>query len=124
MADEGAAAGISANVVAPYAKTRPGTGFGPIPWSDGLAEWLHPRKVAPVVAWLAHDTCTANGQCYAVGAGHVARVAFAVNEGFTDRDMTPESVAANAALLEAPADRPVGGPDSPLMPNLMAGFGG
>jgi NAD(P)-dependent dehydrogenase (short-subunit alcohol dehydrogenase family) len=124
MANEGAAAGITANVVAPYAKTRPGTGFGPIPWSEGLAEWLHPRRVAPVVAWLAHDTCQANGECYAVGGGHVARVAFAVNDGFTDREMTPESVAANAALLAAPADRPVGGPDSPLMPNMMGGFTG
>ena len=57
MANEGEPVGITANVVAPYAKTRPGTGFGPIPWSEGLAEWLHPRQVAPVVTWLAHDTC-------------------------------------------------------------------
>jgi hypothetical protein len=76
------------------------------------------------VTWLAHETCAANGECYAVGGGHVARVAFAVNEGFTDREMTPESVAVNAALLAAPADRPVGGPDSPLMPNMMGGFTG
>jgi len=124
MANEGAAVGITANVVAPYAKTRPGTGFGPIPWSEGLAEWLHPRRVAPVVTWLAHASCEANGECYAVGGGHVARVAFAVNDGFTDREMTPESVAANAVLLAAPADRPVGGPDSPLMPNMMGGFTG
>ena len=124
MANEGEPVGITANVVAPYAKTRPGTGFGPIPWSEGLAEWLHPRRVAPVVTWLAHDSCESNGECYAVGGGHVARVAFAVNDGFTDREMTPESVAANAARLAAPADRPVGGPDSPLMPNMMGGFTG
>jgi NAD(P)-dependent dehydrogenase (short-subunit alcohol dehydrogenase family) len=124
MANEGEPVAITANVVAPYAKTRPGTGFGPIPWSEGLAEWLHPRRVAPVVTWLAHDSCESNGECYAVGGGHVARVAFSVNDGFTDREMTPESVAANAALLAAPADRPVGGPDSPLMPNMMGGFGG
>lgn len=124
MANEGEPVGITANVVAPYAKTRPGTGFGPIPWSEGLAEYLHPRRVAPVVAWLAHDTCVSNGECYAVGGGHVARVAFAVNDGFTDREMTPESVAANAALLAAPADQPVGGPESPLMPNMMGGFTG
>jgi NAD(P)-dependent dehydrogenase (short-subunit alcohol dehydrogenase family) len=124
MATEGAPAGIAANVIAPYAKTRPGTGFGPIPWSEGLAEWLHPRKVAPVVAWLAHDSCAVTGECFAVGGGHVARVAFAVNEGFTDREMTPESVAEHAAALTAPATRPVGGPDSPLMANMMGGFVG
>ena len=124
MANEGGPVGIAANVVAPYAKTRPGTGFGPIPWSEGLAEWLHPRKVAPAVTWLAHDSCEFTGECLAVGAGHVARVAFAVNEGFTDRDLTPESVAANAAALAAPAMFPVGGPDSPLMPGMMGGYSG
>jgi NAD(P)-dependent dehydrogenase (short-subunit alcohol dehydrogenase family) len=124
MAAEGASFGIVANVVAPYAKTRPGTGFGPIPWSDGLAEWLHPRKVAPVVAWLAHDSCDVTGECYAVGAGHVARVAFAVNDGVTDRELTPESVAEHAADLAAPATRPMSGPDAPLMGHMMGGFAG
>jgi NAD(P)-dependent dehydrogenase (short-subunit alcohol dehydrogenase family) len=124
MAEEGGPVGIAANVVAPYAKTRPGTGFGPIPWSEGLAEWLHPRKVAPAVTWLAHDSCGFSGECFAVGAGHVARVAFAVNEGFTDRDLSPESVAAHAAALAGPAVFPVGGPDSPLMPSMMGGFTG
>jgi NAD(P)-dependent dehydrogenase (short-subunit alcohol dehydrogenase family) len=47
MANEGESAGIAANVVAPYAKTRPGTGFGPIPWSEGLAEWLPPAGWLP-----------------------------------------------------------------------------
>jgi hypothetical protein len=54
----------------------------------------------------------------------VARVAFAVNEGVTDRDLTPESLAEHAEALAAPATRPVGGPDSPLMPNMMGGFTG
>jgi NAD(P)-dependent dehydrogenase (short-subunit alcohol dehydrogenase family) len=123
MAAEGAEVGIAANVVAPYAKTRPGTGFGPIPWSEDLASWLHPSKVAPVVAWLAHASCDVTGECFAAGAGHVARVVFGVNEGFTDRDLTPESVAAHSPQLAAPAFSPVGGPSSPLMPNMMAGFG-
>ena len=59
-----------------------------------------------MVAWLAHDSCEVNGECYAVGGGHVARVAFAVNDGFTDREMTPESVAEHAAWLAAPATSP------------------
>jgi len=124
MAEEGREHGIAANVVAPYAKTRPGTAFGPIPWSDGLAAWLHPSKVAPAVAWLAHESCTVSGECYAVGAGHVARVAFAVNDGITDRELTPEVVAEGAEALAAPATHPVGGPASPLMPSMMEGFAG
>ncbi len=124
MAAEGHRLGIVANAVAPYAKTRPGTGFGSIPWSEGLAEWLHPRKVAPLVAWLAHESCDVTGQCYAVGAGHVARVAFAVNDGFTDRELTPESVAEHAGALAAPTTSPATGPGSPLMAQMMDGFAG
>jgi NAD(P)-dependent dehydrogenase (short-subunit alcohol dehydrogenase family) len=124
MAAEGAPHGITVNVIAPFAKTRPGTGFGPIPWSEELAEWLHPRKVAPLVAWLAHERCDVTGRCYAVGAGHVAQVAVAVNDGFTDRELTPESVAAHADELEVPPAHLTGSPESPFMANLMAGFTG
>ena len=124
MAAEGAAVGINANVIAPFAKTRLGTGFGPIPWSDELAEWLHPRHVAPLVAWLAHESCDVTGKCYAAGAGHVAQVAFAVNEGFTDRQLTPESVAAHAEQLAVAPSFLTGAPNSPFMANLMTGFTG
>ncbi len=124
MAAEGAPVGINVNVVAPFAKTRPGTAFGPIPWSDELAEWLHPRHVAPLVAWLAHNSCEVTGKCFAAGAGHVAQVAFAVNEGFTDRDLTPESVASHADALAVSPSFLTGAPDSPFMANLMGGYPG
>lgn len=121
MAHEGRDLGIAVNVVAPYAKTRLGTGFGPIPWSERLGEWLHPAKVAPVVAWLCHRTCPATGECFSVGAGHVARVSLAVNEGFVDRDLTIESVAAHA-------DQILTGPTTEITlsasPSMAAMFGG
>lgn len=124
MAAEGAPHGIGVNVIAPYAKTRLGTGFGVIPWSEELAEWLHPRHVAPLVAWLVHPSCTVSGECFAVGGGHIARVAFAVNEGITDRDLTPEWIAANAERLSEFPTMPTGGPASPLMRSLMDGYSG
>ena len=103
MAAEGAELGIRANVITPYAKTRPGTGMGPFPWSETLGEWLAPSKVAPVVGWLAHESCPANGECFTVGAGHVARVSLVVTEGFVDRDLTIETVAANTeTIMESP----------------------
>ena len=55
-------------MIVPSAKTRPGTGFGPIPWSDELAEWLHPRLVAPLVGWLAHADCPLSGECLSMSA--------------------------------------------------------
>lgn len=99
MAAEGRGAGIVANVIAPFAKTRPGTGMGPYPWSDALGEWLAPRKVAPAVGWLAHESCPANGQCFTVGAGHLARVTIEVVDGYVDREPTIESYAAHAAQV-------------------------
>jgi len=109
MAAEGASEGIRANVITPYAKTRPGTGMGPFPWSEALGEWLAPRKVAPVVAWLAHETCPANGECFSVGAGHVARVSIVATDGFIDREITVESVADHAEAI-------MGGPTSEVTP--------
>lgn len=124
MAVEGAPVGIAANVVAPFAKTRAGTGFGPIPWSDALGEWMHPRHVAPLVGWLAHDSCPVNGECFSVGTGHFARASLVVTEGLVDRDATIESVAAGAAaILDGPTGEitPWG---SPVMARMLAGFDG
>ena len=107
MAAEGAPVAIAANVIAPYAKTRPGSGFGPIPWSEELQEWLHPRLVAPLVGWLAHPDCPANGECFTVGAGHVGRVELVLHEGVFDRDATIETLAARAEEV-------LGGPTSAI----------
>jgi NAD(P)-dependent dehydrogenase (short-subunit alcohol dehydrogenase family) len=92
LAQEGAAHGITVNVIAPCAKTRPG-GFGPIPESAALFDWLSLDVVAPVAAWLVHEDCTASGECFTVGGGYVGRVSVAVNDGHRwDRPMTPEGV--------------------------------
>ena len=107
MASEGRADGIAANVIVPSAKTRPGTGFGPIPWSDELAEWLHPRLVAPLVGWLAHANCPLSGECLDVGGGHFARVGLVTNDGIVDRDATIDTLAARADELTS-------GPTTPM----------
>jgi len=123
MASEGEDAGIAANVIAPYAKTRPETGFGPFPASAELNEWLHPRRVAPLVGWLAHETCGATGECFSVGGGHYARVGLTVTDGLVDRDATVESIAAGAAsILDSPSS-PVGGAQgSTAMRRMFEGF--
>ncbi len=91
LALEGAEHGIAVNVVAPCAKTRPG-GFGPIPKSPALHAWLSVEEIAPVVAWLVHEACHVSGECFSVGGGYIGRVAVAVNAGWRDRPLTPESV--------------------------------
>ena len=120
MAAEGAPAGIAANVIAPYAKTRPGTGFGPVPWSDELGEWLGPRLVAPLVGWLAHESCDVNGEWFTVGGGHVARVSIGVSRGVADRDATIETIAERSSeILEGPP-LPIG----EALQQMMRGFTG
>ena len=92
LAQEGAPHGIGVNVIAPCAKTRPG-GFGPIPESPALFEWLSLDVVAPVATWLVHEDCTASGECFTVGGGYVGRVSVAVNDGHRwERPMTAEAV--------------------------------
>jgi NAD(P)-dependent dehydrogenase (short-subunit alcohol dehydrogenase family) len=122
MASEGRDVGIAANVIAPYAKTRPGTGFGPYPASEELNEWLAPRLVAPLVGWLAHDACPVSGECFSVGGGHYARVGLEVTEGLVDRDATVESIAAGAAaILDSPAT-PITTTVSDNMRRMFEGF--
>jgi NAD(P)-dependent dehydrogenase (short-subunit alcohol dehydrogenase family) len=123
MASEGRDANIAANVIAPYAKTRPETGFGPFPPSEALNEWLHPRLVAPLVGWLAHESCPVSGECFSVGGGHFARVGLTITDGLVDRDATPESIAEHAsAILDSPAG-PVGGAQgSAAMRRMFEGF--
>ena len=123
MASEGKDVGIAANVIAPYAKTRPETGFGPFPPSAELNEWLHPRLVAPLVGWLAHDECPLSGECFSVGGGHYARVNLTVTEGLVDRDATIESIAANAStILDSPSGPLGGAQGSSAMARMFEGF--
>ncbi len=92
LAQEGSEYGISVNVIAPCAKTRPG-GFGPIPASDSLNKWLSIDAVAPVAIWLVHEDCGVTGECFTVGGGYVGRISVAVNDGYRwERPLTPETV--------------------------------
>jgi NAD(P)-dependent dehydrogenase (short-subunit alcohol dehydrogenase family) len=124
MAAEGADAGIRANVITPFAKTRPGTGMGPYPWSEALGEWLAPWKVAPAVGWLAHESCPANGECFTVGAGHLAKVTIQVTEGYVDREPTIESYAEHAAAVREGATTEITPISSRSFARMFEGYRG
>jgi NAD(P)-dependent dehydrogenase (short-subunit alcohol dehydrogenase family) len=124
MAAEGAAHGITANVIAPYAKTRPGSGFGALPWSDELGEWMHPRQVAPLVGWLAHESCPAQGECFTVGGGHFALVELVMHDGLVDRAPTIESVAAGHREICESDVAPIVGGGSRALARMLEGFTG
>jgi NAD(P)-dependent dehydrogenase (short-subunit alcohol dehydrogenase family) len=90
LAVEGATKNIKANVIAPVAKTRMTEDLlGP------LGDKVEPRFVAPLVTYLAHESCEPTGRVFSVAGGRVAEIFIAEGPGFTDPDLSPESIAAN-----------------------------
>jgi NAD(P)-dependent dehydrogenase (short-subunit alcohol dehydrogenase family) len=87
LAVEGVKSNIKANAIAPVAKTRMTEELlGPV------ADKLAPEFVTPVVTYLVHESCPVSGEVYSVGGGRVARVFIGVTPGYTDPELTPESV--------------------------------
>src|SRR3546814_1960345 len=86
--------GIKAHLTAPAAMTRrAGQGAGEAEPPDAGPMASH--RVAPMVAYLAHEDCPVTGEIYAAGAGRFARVFFASTPGYlhADADPTIEDVA-------------------------------
>jgi hypothetical protein len=69
--------------------------------AEELAQVLRPELCAPAVVWLAHESCSANGETYQVHGGRAARVAIGEPDGLRDPDMTPESFVAALATIES-----------------------
>ena len=96
LAAEGATLGIKANAVNPGAFTRmvAAQQAPTSPMYRHASENLPPELVAPVVAFLVHVNCPVTGECIEAVGGEVRRVYVAQTQGFTDRNLTPEEVAA------------------------------
>lgn len=88
VALDGADKGIKSNIILPGAMTRMG----------GLLDTekfppCGPELVAPVVAWLAHESCSITGEMLVSMAGRVARAMIAETEGVYRPTWTSEEVA-------------------------------
>jgi NAD(P)-dependent dehydrogenase (short-subunit alcohol dehydrogenase family) len=94
----GAAHGIKVNAIAPVAWTRmAGTQGNDVEAPPEMA----PELVAPMAAFLAHETCPASGEMYAAGAGRFARVFIAQTPGYVSAAPLPtiEAVAEHWAAI-------------------------
>ena len=90
LAVEGAKYNVKANAIAPLAYTRMTEDLlGP------LGDKLQPEFVAPLVTYLSHESCDSTGRVYSVGGGRVAEVFIAECQGFTDPELSPESLRDN-----------------------------
>lgn len=76
VALEGAAEGVKCNVIVPGAVTRMAEGIDISAYPP-----MGPELVAPVVGWLAHESCSITGELLVSIAGRVARAFIAETPG-------------------------------------------
>lgn len=84
---EGATAGVKCNVVVPAAVTRMAEGID----TSGYPP-MQPELVAPVVGWLAHESCSVTGEVLIALAGRVARAVVAESPGVYQPSWTVDQV--------------------------------
>lgn len=90
LAMEAARNGITANILAPGAGTRP-----VLSWEKtGIFEQpaFAPELAAPTLVWLAHDSCTVNGAVIGAMAGSTSRIMITETRGYQSRTPSPEAI--------------------------------
>ena len=87
LAIEGAGRGIKVNAIAPIANTRMTQDL-----LGELSALVSPETVSPLVAYLAHEECVANGHVYSVAGGRIARIVVAETDGVLLGDNTAEVI--------------------------------
>lgn len=105
VALEGAAEGVRCNAIVPAAVTR---------MAEGIDTSAYPpmgtELVAPVVGWLAHESCSVTGELFIALAGRVARAVIAESPGVSRPSWTIEEVGNHLDAIryvEAPLIFPV-----------------
>jgi NAD(P)-dependent dehydrogenase (short-subunit alcohol dehydrogenase family) len=88
VALEGAPEGVTCNVIVPAAVTRMAAGIDISAYPP-----MGPELVAPVVGWLAHESCSVTGELYVALAGRVARAVIVESPGVYRPSWTVEDVA-------------------------------
>lgn len=101
---EGEEFGVKCNTIVPGAVTRMAEGLDISQYPP-----MEPELVAPVVGWLAHESCSVTGEMIASMAGRVARMFVAETRGVYRSEWTIEDVAAACAAIH---DK---GPENPKL---------
>ncbi len=96
VALEGAVRGIKSNIILPGAVTRMAEGLDTSQFPP-----MEPDLVAPVVGWLAHESCSISGELLISMAGRVARALIAETEGVYRPDWSIDDVAEQIDAIRA-----------------------
>jgi NAD(P)-dependent dehydrogenase (short-subunit alcohol dehydrogenase family) len=91
---EGAVEGVKCNVILPGAVTRMADGLDTSAYPP-----MDPELVAPVVGWLAHESCSITGEMLISMAGRMARAFAAETPGVYRPAWTIEQVAEQANAI-------------------------
>ncbi|MGI8334218.1 SDR family NAD(P)-dependent oxidoreductase [Actinomadura scrupuli] len=94
VALEGAAEGVKCNVIVPGALTRMAEGIDTSAYPP-----MGPELAAPVVGWLAHESCSITGEMLVSIAGRVARAFIAETPGVYRPSWTIEQVGEQLAAI-------------------------
>jgi len=108
---EGGAEGVTSNVIVPAAVTRMAAGIDTSAYPP-----MDPELVAPVVGWLAHESCSVSGEIFVALAGRVARAMIAETPGVYRSSWTVEDVEEHLEAIRR-ADAPL------IFPPLPDGHG-
>lgn len=116
---EGAEFGVTSNVIAPVAVTRMSAGVDTSQFPP-----MEPEMVAPMAAWLAHESCAVSGEILIAAGGRMARAFLAESRGAFQKQWTLEDVAARADEIRDTGDPVIFSPvPHGELDHLMYGFG-
>ncbi len=96
---EGADHGVRSNVIVPAALTRLAEGLDTSAYPP-----MGPELAAPVVGWLAHESCSVTGEMFAAIAGRVAKVYIAETPGAYRPSWSIDEVADNIDVIRDTSD--------------------
>lgn len=91
---EGAADGVKSNIIIPAAVTRMAEGLDTSQYPP-----MDPDLVAPVVGWLAHESCSISGEMLISIAGRVAKAFVAETAGVYHPSWSIEQVGTELAAI-------------------------
>lgn len=83
LAAEGAGHNICVNAISPYATTQMTEGH----LTPDVAACLVPEAVAPMLAWLASEACSAHGEVIVAGGGRYRRAYSVETDSVANKDM-------------------------------------
>jgi len=99
VALEGATDGVKSNVIVPAAVTRMAEGIDTSAYPP-----MGPELVAPVVGWLAHESCSVTGEVLIALAGRVARAVVTETPGVYRPSWSVEEVGEHIEAIRNTSD--------------------